>query len=259
MVLVLASMARSLAIITHEYYPVLSGGTVFTHQLAQELNKLGWTVDVLTARVGKEHEKLERGANFDVYRFATARSSVSDSTLLEHLTYFALGLPQMLARARARHYDLLFSVFAIPSGLIAVLISKLLQIPCVVFVDAADTPGVESAMKSYVRHLRSVFRLVTNRAGGVVVLDGLEDLALPHIRHARVTTIPNGTSIPAERAHPNQNGPKLQLLSVGRLVLRKGFHTILQALALVRKSRTDFHLSILGYGRAEEEIRKVLK
>src|ERR1700736_530992 len=145
-------MSRSLAIITHEYYPVLSGGTVFTHKLAEELNKLGWSVDVLTARIGSEHPKVERGPQFDVYRFATARSSVSDSSLREHLSYFALGLPQMLVQARARRYDLLFSVFAIPSGLIALVIAKLLHVPSVVFVDAADTPGLESAMKTYVRH-----------------------------------------------------------------------------------------------------------
>jgi glycosyltransferase involved in cell wall biosynthesis len=252
-------MPRSLAIITHEYYPVLSGGTVFTHKLAEELSKLGWSVDVLTARVGPGQQKFERGPAFDVYRFSTARTSVSDSTLLEHATYFALGLPQMLARARARRYDLLFSVFAIPSGLVALVISKLLRVPCVVFVDAADTPGVESAMKTYVRHLASVFRLVTNRAAGVVVLEGLEDLALPHIRHGRFTSIPNGAVIPAERASPNRNGPKLQLLSVGRLVLRKGFQTILQALGLVRRIRDDFHLRIVGYGRAEDDIRQALE
>src|SRR2546423_7404832 len=201
-------MARSLAIITHEYYPVLSGGTVFTHQLAEELSKLGWKVDVLTARVGANQEKIQHGPPFDVYRFATARGSLSDSTLAEHLSYFVLGLPQMLAQARSRSYDLLFSVFAIPSGLIGLLISKMLRVPCVVFVDAADTPGLESAMKSYVRHLKWAFRLVTNGAAGVVVLEGLEDLALPHIRNPRIVTIPNGAVVPSERARPNQNGPR---------------------------------------------------
>ena len=38
-------MARRLAIVTHEYHPVLSGGTVFTENLARELSQLGGTVD----------------------------------------------------------------------------------------------------------------------------------------------------------------------------------------------------------------------
>src|SRR5262245_41007067 len=103
-----------LAIITHEYYPVLSGGTVFAEQMAAELVRRGWSVDILTARIGDEPAE-EQTRGFRVLRFRTARRSVSDSTLLEHLSYFALGLPQMFARARSERYDLLFSVFAIPS------------------------------------------------------------------------------------------------------------------------------------------------
>jgi glycosyltransferase involved in cell wall biosynthesis len=249
-----------LAIITHEYYPVLSGGTVFAEEMAAGLVRLGYQVDILTARVGAEQPAVERSARgFRVFRFRTARRSVSDSTLSEHLTYFSLGLPQMLARARAERYDLLFSIFAIPSGLIALAISRALGIPSVVFVDAADTPGVESAMRTYVRHLTSAFRLVTNGSDGVVVLEGLEDLALPHIHHQRHVTIPNGATIPTESARPGAHDGRIELLSIGRLVLRKGFKEIIEALSEVRRKRSDFHLRIIGYGRGEGEIRAALE
>ena len=252
-------MTRKLAIITHEYHPVLSGGTIFTEKLAGELCALGYEVDVLTARVGDSYPDLETSGPFRVRRFRTARTSTADSSLREHLSYFALGLPQMLTYARARRYDLLFPVFAIPSGLMALAISKVLHIPTVVFVDAADTPGIQSAMKSYVRYMTRVFRLVTNHSDGVVICEGLEDLALPHIKNPRVTAIPNGTVIPERLAQPGENGPKLQLLSIGRLVLRKGFDDIIRALGLVKKQRDDFHLRIVGYGSKEEEIRRVLE
>jgi glycosyltransferase involved in cell wall biosynthesis len=247
-----------LAIITHEYYPVLSGGVVFTEQMARELNRMGWEVDVLTARIGSEQPRHERSAGFDIYRFRTARTSIGDSTLSEHLSYFALGLPQMLWHARARKYDLLFSVFAMPSGLIAHSISKLTGVPSVVFVDAADTPGIESAMKTYSDYLISVFKLVTNGCAGVVLLEGIEDLARPHIHHDRVTLIPNGASLPDRVAEPGARPGPLQLLSIGRLVFRKGFQDIIQALDLVRQERSDFRLNIVGYGRDEAAIRDAL-
>jgi glycosyltransferase involved in cell wall biosynthesis len=247
-----------LAIITHEYYPVLSGGTVFAEKMAEELNKLGWEVDILTARIGTTFPRLEYGRGFKVRRFETARSSVTDSTLREHLSYFGFGLPQMLACARIQRYTALFTVFAIPSGLMGLVISKALGIPSVVFVDAADTPGVESAMNSYVRHLDKVFDVVVNNSAHVAVLEGLEDLAMPHIHHDRVVTIPNGATLPAVAAHPGENGPLLELLSIGRLVLRKGFQQIVEALGIVKRQRSDFHLRIVGYGRAEDDIRRVL-
>lgn len=254
-----AAMPCRLALITHEYYPVLSGGTVFAEKMGEELTRLGYEVDILTARIGDEHPRFETTSGFRVFRFPTARRSVSDSTLLEHLSYFGFGLPQMLAQARARKYDLLFSVFAIPSGLMALGIAKVLGVPSVVFVDAADTPGVESAMRTYVRHLTRVFRFVAKRSDGLVILDGLQDLALPHVPHDRSVIIPNGATLPAEPAEPGTHGQALQLLSIGRLVLRKGFREILEALGRVRERRSDFRLRIVGYGRAEDEIRRVLE
>jgi glycosyltransferase involved in cell wall biosynthesis len=251
-------MKDRLAIITHEYYPVLSGGTVFAEKMAEELGKLGWEVEILTARIGGTFPKVEHGNGFDVHRFTTARTSVTDSTLLEHLSYFGFGLPQMMARAARQRYKAIFTVFAIPSGLIGLAISKTLGIPSVVFVDAADTPGVESAMRSYVRYLDPVFDFVVNQSAEVVVLEGLEDLAMPHIHHERVVTIPNGATLPASPARPGENGPTLELLSIGRLVLRKGFQEIIEALGLVKRQRSDFRLRIVGYGRAEDDIRRAL-
>ena len=139
---------------------------MFTEKISEELAKLGWEVDILTARIGSTFPAVEHSPRFDVHRYSTGRSSVSDATLVEHLTYFGLGLPQMLARAARRKYTAVFSVFAIPSGLIGLAISKALRIPSIVFVDAADTPGVESAMKSYMRHLDKVFSLVVNHSSG---------------------------------------------------------------------------------------------
>jgi glycosyltransferase involved in cell wall biosynthesis len=251
-------MTRRLAILTHEYYPVLSGGTVFSHKISHELTKLGWEVDVLTARIGSDLPEFEHDGSVGIHRFPTARRSVGDSTLLEHLSYFSLGLPQMLLQARRARYALLFSVFAIPSGLMALGISRALGIPTVVFVDASDTPGVESAMQTYVRYLGPLFRRVANHTDGVVVLEGLEDMALRYVDHDRFLILPNGSDIPAVAAEPGTHGPTLRLLSVGRLVLRKGFQIILEALGIVKRERSDFHLDIVGYGRAESQIKEAL-
>lgn len=247
-----------IAIITHEYYPVLSGGVVFAEKMATELTRLGWRVDILTARIGSDQPTWERSDGFEVFRFRTLRRSIGDAKLSEHLSYFALGLPQMFTHSLARRYDVLFSVFALPSGLIAHSISKVTGVPSVVFVDAADTPGIESAMKTYTDYLISVFKLVTNNSAGVVLLEGIEDLARPHIHHDRVTSIPNGCSVPDRVATPGSRPGDVNLLSIGRLVFRKGFQDIIAALDLVKKERSDFHLSIVGYGRDEAAIREAL-
>jgi glycosyltransferase involved in cell wall biosynthesis len=250
---------RRLAIITHEYYPVLSGGTVMAEKLACELAKQGWEVDILTARIGDEYPRHERRDGFDIYRFATWRRSTADCRLFELILYFLLGLPQMFVHAFKRRYGVLFPIFTIPSGLLALVISKLLRVPSVVFVDAGDTPGLESTQKTWVSYLAPVFRQVVNRSSRVVVCEGLEDLVEPFLKHRRFVAIANGTDLPPREAAPNGNGPNLEMLSIGRLVLRKGFQEILKALSIVRQTRSDFHLRIVGYGRAEDELRQVLE
>ena len=76
----------------------------------------------------------------------------------------------------------------------------------------------------YVRHLGKVFDLVTNQSAAVTICEGLEDLALPRIHHSRAVAMPNGTVLPETTARPNTNGQALELLSIGRLVLRAGFN-----------------------------------
>ncbi|EGI77328.1 glycosyl transferase, group 1 [Hylemonella gracilis ATCC 19624] len=194
---------------------------------------------------------------FTVRRFFTGRRSAMDARLHEHLFFFLLGLPQMFFHLLWRRPCVLFPVFAFPSGLMAVVLSKVLRVPSFVFVDAADTPGVDSEMKGLVKYLGFLLRFVSRYSMGVVILDGLQDLATPYMRNQNVTVIPNGTPLKLRHA-PLQAGEVVQFLSIGRLVLRKGFSDIIEALAILKAERSDFHLTIVGYGKKKDEIETLL-
>jgi glycosyltransferase involved in cell wall biosynthesis len=73
-----------------------------------------------------------------------------------------------------------------------------------------------------------------------------------------VVSIPNGAALPERVAAPGSRPGDLKLLSIGRLVFRKGFQEIIQALDLVKQERSDFQLDIVGYGRDEAAIRAAL-
>ena len=251
---------KKVTIITHEYYPVLCGGTVFVDKIARAFSGMGLEIEVLTTGVGSGFDRIEINDRFKVVRFYTGRTSKHDAKLSEHLRFLLFGLPQMFRYLRRERTGLLFCVFAIPSGLIGVILSKLLRVPSVVFVDAADVPGIQSAMKGVTDRLKPVFQFVTRHATAVTILDGLEDVAKPLVRNSITAIIPNGTSIPSLAARPGTSGaPRIELLSIGRLVLRKGFLEIIQALALVKKKTSNFHLTIVGYGTREDAIRRLLE
>jgi glycosyltransferase involved in cell wall biosynthesis len=250
---------RRLTIITHEFHPVLSGGTIFAEKMAEEWAALGYRVEILTTGIGSGFPAEEYKGEVKVKRFWTGRTSVHDAKLNELLAFFHTGLPQMALYLARHRPHLILSVFAIPAGMIGVAIGKLLGVPHFTFVDAADTPGIQSAKQGLVKFLRPLFSAVTARATGVIVLQGIEDVACPQISNPNLEIIPNGTVIPVEVARPGTVNERLEILSIGRLVLRKGFTQILEALAMVAKRRQDFHLTIVGSGTREEELREAVK
>ena len=196
---------RKLAIITHEYYPVLSGGSVFTDKLSQSLSKMDYDIEILTTGIGKGFPKSEKNSFFTVRRFWTGRKSKHDANLKEHLLFIIFGLPRMFFYMAGKKFDILFCVFAIPSGFIGRIIAKFLCLPLFVFVDAADLPGVQSAMHGIVNKIAFIFRYVTKKADGVVILDGLQDIAEPLIMNTNIKIIPNGTIIPSSVANPGSS------------------------------------------------------
>jgi glycosyltransferase involved in cell wall biosynthesis len=249
---------NKISIITHEYYPVLSGGTVFAEKLAQEWAKDNYEVEILTCGIGRDFKKYERTPTHTIVRFFTGRTSAHDATLKEHVLFVLWGLPQFLFYLLLHRSSFLFSIFAIPSGFMATIISKLLFIPHVVFVDAADVPGAESAMQGVVKYLSLPLKFATRYADGVTICEGMENLALPLIDNKNVIAIPNGTVIPSEIAMLGSDSERARFLSIGRLVLRKGFAEIIEALSLVKQQRDDFVLNVIGYGTREEEIHAAI-
>ena len=51
---------RRIAILTHEYYPVLSGGTVFAEKMALEWSAMGYEAEILTSRIGGAYPAHEQ-------------------------------------------------------------------------------------------------------------------------------------------------------------------------------------------------------
>ena len=90
------SLHAQITFLTHEYYPILCGGTIFAEKMAVELDLLGYEVEILTSKIGRDTKDLEVNPHFTVRRFFTGRSSLSDAKLSEHLLFALLGLPQMV-------------------------------------------------------------------------------------------------------------------------------------------------------------------
>jgi len=229
------------------------------HKLAVQFTALGHTAEVWTCTIGRGQPRIERLDGITVRRFFTGRLSLHESRLWEHLTFAVLGFPQMLAALWRHPADTLLSIFVVPSGLVGMLLALAGHRPSYVHVDAADVPGIESAMKRFMGCLGIVVRFISRHSAGMIITGGLEDLATPYMDTPRAVVVASGLTIPGEVAYPGRRAGPLRFLSVGRLVLRKGFLDIVRAFALVKAHRDDFHLTVVGSGPLEPDIRTAIR
>jgi glycosyltransferase involved in cell wall biosynthesis len=91
--------------------------------------------------------------------------------------------------------------------------------------------------------------LTCTRFGAAYIRD------LPGVDPAKVHVVYHGvdTEVFVPRSGPREPGP-VRFVSVGRLVAKKGYDDILEALAQVRKRGLDFEYDILGEGRLRGDL-----
>jgi glycosyltransferase involved in cell wall biosynthesis len=231
--------------------PIISGGVIYIEKISAELAKLSWEVTVLTQNIGNQYSRVQDTNGYRVIRFWSGRMSRGNASALDHFRFMFFCLPQMLFFLRNKEISIQLCLFSIPGGLIGFLIKKILKIPYVTIVDGADMPGIASDMGRIVKVIRPAIISVINSSDAVVLLDGLDDIALPIINNANIRHIGTGIKLPNNHATPGTHADGvLRLLSIGRLTKRKGFHHIIEACALLRNEGFHkFHLKIVGYGK----------
>jgi glycosyltransferase involved in cell wall biosynthesis len=156
----------------------------------------------------------------------------------------------------ARKYDaVVVGVFVFANGWLF-LLGRLLGVPVIglgnaeEFTLALKGKGFKNAVKRWL--LRATH---PKAAGFIVVCHFCRDvLAEVGVDPAKVDIVPS--SINANKLHPRTRkaGAGHHVLSVGRLVERKGFHLLAEAVASLRGEFPDIELTIVGDGPYRETL-----
>ncbi len=110
--------------------------------------------------------------------------------------------------------------------------------------ERVDSPGLryKLALASFV---------ITNSDYSAARLRASFDGAVP----TRIVTVRNGVDLPAFRRRPEEPA-RPTILSVGRLVEKKGFHDLLKACRMLREWGVPFHCEIVGAGPLKEALHR---
>ena len=259
---------KKILMFNHEFPPIGGGGGWVSYFLGKHFAAAGHEVHLITAqfrdcRIGRG-EVTSPVQGFHVHRVRALRKNRDVCAVHEMLTYAVSSSLYGLRFAKQFQPDIVQVFFGIPAGGGAYLLQKRRGVPYVVFLGGRDVPS-RNPDPPYYRWLylllKPIIRAIWGNASAVVACsDGLRELARETDSVVKMDVIPDGLDL--GRFEPVQRDPcpkKVRVLTIGRLIPRKGFQFLIRALPqIIEKTEThDFEIEIVGDGPYQGELLKL--
>lgn len=255
-------------------FPRWSGDstTPFVLHLAQDLQALGWEIDVLAPHApGCAMRETLDGIDVQRFRYLwperlqTVCYQGGALINLRKSKANKLKLPALIAAEWAkcatilatRRYDLLHSHWILPQGFTGVLAAKPLRIPHVITVHGGDIFGLRGKLLSRFKQfaLKHADAITVNSSVTRQAVGELADLG-------KVEQIPMGVAtdrapdpqLVAELRNQYRSGVGPLLVFVGRLVGEKGVEDLIRAVAHSVQNLPDVCALVVGEGQDRAEL-----
>ena len=166
-------------------------------------------------------------------------------------------LKRLLLLLHQKHqFDIIHSHFALPEGVIALLLQKRIKVPFIVSIHGSDLAyaAKQNALNRYV--LRKVF----SRAEAILVNSAKTShgVALYCNSPEKIFTVRLGANPPVLPGPAvRKTGTRLHLLSVGYLFKSKGNDYVLKAMQILLRDGYDVGYIIVGSGPEEQHLRSL--
>lgn len=242
-------------IINSEYPPIGGGAGNASAQIADQLERIGHKVAVMTSRFGKLPHREQR-QNITIYRIPSIRRSQDRSNPLEQIVFILSASFWALSLVPHFRPNTTLAFFGVPSGAVAWLIKLVYKVPYVISLRGGDVPGFRPYDFYYYHKLIAPFlRLIWKNASGVIAnSNGLRQLAQTFDSRFEIPVIPNGVDLELYKTAQHDWSPP-RLLSVGRIVHQKGLDLAMHALGALKE--LDWEWCIAGDGPEMEALQSL--
>ena len=238
-------------ILNYEHPPIGRGGGRLAAKVGAGLVTRGHQVRVLTA--GMPHlpvESIEQG--MEIHRLRAFRKREDTCSVPEMALWVLAAMPAAIAEVRRWKPDVIHAHFAVPTGAVAWVASKLTGVSYVLTAHLGDVPGgVPEQTGDLFRWIQPLTVPIWKGAAGTTAVSsfvaGLAEKAygiLPKI-------ILNGMELPAPPAlDPHE---PTRLLMVGRMSVQKNPLLAVQALGLLKD--LSWHCTMIGDGPLLSDVK----
>ena len=230
-------------ILNSEYPPIGGGAGNASAHIAAQLERIGYSVVVVTAQFGTLPAQESRGG-VTVYRVPALRRRQDRSTPLEQIAFILSASFWTLRLVPRFKPDVTLAFFGIPSGAVAWLLKKLYRIPYIISLRGGDVPGFRPYdFHFYHRAVAPFLRVIWKNAARIVAnSNGLRQLANAFDKRYEIPIIPNGIDLRAYRSI-DRDWSFPRLLSVGRVVHQKGLDLAMRALGELKELTWEWRIA----------------
>lgn len=224
-------------LINYEYPPYGGGGGIFSRDLVEEWKKQGHNVDVLTANFLRTKKKKTPLINLILFPFfATIKGCL---------------------KCLRNKYDVINTHFAVPTGPVGFILSKVFNVKNVLSIHGADIYDPTRKIQQNPL-LKPFIKFILNHADYVVAQSkNIKELATKYYEPKKnIEIIPLGLKkIETVRTSRDLSvlNQSFRFISIGRLVPRKGFDYLIKALPVKAE------LVLIGSGPEKERLEKLAK
>ncbi len=240
-------------VLTIEYPPLGGGASPMAHEINKNYLLRGHEVAVITmSYTGLPSAEFVDGIS--IYRVPCRRTQKHISYPLEHVS-FILAARRFLKKFLLNNpFDVCHAHFIIPTGILARWVNKNYNIPFIITAHGSDVPGFNPD-RFYLLHLISppLIRSIIKFSAAIVVPSLYLGSLIQKVTgtpNPKVIHIPNGINtdyfIPGEK--------QKMIVSSGRLLDRKGFHRLIEA---VSKENIGYTVHICGDGPMMHRLKEL--
>lgn len=253
--------------INYEYPPIGGGGGISNARIVKELSKQH-KIDVVTSHF-HGLPRYEREGHIQLYRVPVlARKDKNTASLLSLISFPPPAIFKSLFTLRQKKYNLVHSYFAIPSGLAGLIIAKTLGLPHVLTIIGGDVydPTKRLSPHRYPLLNRVVAYILDHSDRVVAISNDVRQRTLDHYKIKRpIEVIGLGLKMQSNAAKPESSkdripssvGKKFTMVTVGRLVKRKGLDNFIRSLSLL--SDKNYRAVIIGEGPERAELHALTR
>lgn len=248
-----------LLLINNEFPPIGGGGSTVTKYAIKNLVAAGHEVTLITSSYKDlPHQETIDGAK--VIRIPAVRRYKDWCSQWELVIFGISALIYTFFYVAQNKVDFIQAYFAVPAGWVAWLIKMVHGVPYAVYFGGSDIPGANpSRYKNIYPLITPLLRMIWRGAEfRTVCSEGLAELGREADSTVEWVVIPNGVETDRFKPIERAANPKVKLLFIGRLIPRKGFQRVVEALPKVReRTKVPFEVEVVGTGAAREALDEV--